>query len=53
MKPRKGLSEKLYSEISTTKKFEKLRCEKCGNTDDFRNKACFIICNHCNEDVKY
>lgn len=51
--PRKGLSEKLYSEISTTKNFEKLYCEKCGNTDDFRNNACFIICDHCNEEVKY
>lgn len=53
MKPRKGLSEKLYSEISTTKKFQNLRCEKCGNTDNFRNNACFIICGRCNEEVKY
>lgn len=50
---RKGLSEKLYGEISQTKKFETLRCDKCGNTENFRNNACFIICDNCNEEVKY
>lgn len=52
-KPKKGLSERIYSEISKTKSFENLCCEHCGNTHSFHDIACFIYCDHCKKEVKY
>ncbi|TNI81504.1 DUF6035 family protein [Aeromonas sobria] len=53
MKPKKGLSERIYSKISKTKSFENLCCENCGNTHSFHDIACFIYCDHCKKEVKY
>lgn len=53
IKPKKGLSERIYSKISKTKSFENLCCEHCGNTHSFHDIACFIYCDICNKEVKY
>ena len=53
LKPRKGLSERNYQILSKTKSFNNLRCENCGNTENFHDRACFIYCDYCKMDVKY
>lgn len=49
----KGLSDRIYQTLNKNKAFENLCCNKCGNTERFRDIACFIYCSDCNSEVKY
>lgn len=49
----KGLSDRNYNKLKSTKSFQNLHCEKCGNRDYFRDIACFIYCSQCKAEIKY
>lgn len=49
----KGISESNFKALSKTKQFDKLKCDNCGNTENFYDRACFIYCEKCRSEVKY
>ncbi|MFT5294975.1 MAG: competence CoiA-like predicted nuclease [Colwellia sp.] len=49
----KGISDSNFNALSKTKQFDKLKCDKCGNTENFYDRACFIYCEKCRSEVKY
>lgn len=52
-KENKGISDSNFKVLSKTKQFDKLACNKCGNTEHFYDRACFIYCEKCRSEVKY
>ncbi|WP_254849522.1 DUF6035 family protein [Thalassotalea sp. PP2-459] len=49
----KGLSDANFKALTKSRQYESLKCDNCGNTSRFYDRACFIFCSKCRKEVKY